>query len=225
MARKALALIAASAALALAAVSAVVAVPAFRAAPPPPLIATVDLERIITALHERNLRQNELTVFADGLQSELTKIGNEITNLGEKMKAADAAEKKAIAPQVLEKQFNAKVKKELYEALIDQRRGEVFKGLYEKITDACKRLAQRNGYTMVLSSDVGVRVPDGPSNEIERTITLKRFLYVAPEHDVTKELVDMMNNEWAAGGGIVPAPALAPAPPVMPPPSGGGAKK
>jgi len=175
-------------------------------APPAAVIATVDLEKAITQLTERGVRESELKGFADSLQSELSKLGAEITDLNNKMNTMDAAEKKAGAPKLLEMQFNAKVKKELYEALIDQRRGEIFRALYEKLTDASKRLAQRNGYTMVLSSDMGVKVPNGPSNEIERTITLKRFLYLAPEHDVTNELIAMMNNEWAAGGSTAPAP-------------------
>ncbi|MGQ0629009.1 MAG: OmpH family outer membrane protein [Phycisphaerales bacterium] len=196
--RTALTVLVASAALAAAALT-TVAVPLAKG-PPAPVVATLNLETLIGALTEKNVREGELKGFAEGLQGELTTLGNEISELNTKMPAMSVEERKAAAPKVLEKQFNAKVKKELYEALIDQRRGEIFKGLYEKITASAKRLADRNGYTVVFASDEAVKVPNGPSNEIERTITLKRFIYVAKEHDVTQELIAMMNNEWAAGG-------------------------
>jgi hypothetical protein len=36
---------------------------------------------------------------------------------------------------------------------------------------------------------------------VSRTISLKRFLYVDPSMDITAELVQYMNNQYAAGAG------------------------
>lgn len=193
-----------SASLALATIGTVVAVPLaapYFKAPPTAVIATVDLESVVNSLTEKTARETELKAYADSLQAELSKMGSEIESIRGKLDLADAADKRVLGTQLAEKNINAKVKKEFFEALIDQRRSEIFKGLYTRISDASAKLAARNGYTLVLSSDMGIKIPNGPSNEVERTITLKRFLYIAKEHDITNELVAMMNNEWAAGGG------------------------
>jgi Skp family chaperone for outer membrane proteins len=171
------------------------------AAPPTAVVATVNLEEVVKNLTERASLESALKAFSDEKQAELNRLVAEINNLSKNMDTLSDAEKETAAARLIEMNTNAKVKKELYEALIDQRRGKTFKALYEKIIDTTKRLAQRNGYTIVFSSDETALIPRGPSNDIERAISLKRFLYVEKGHDITLELVTMMNNEFMAAGG------------------------
>jgi Skp family chaperone for outer membrane proteins len=190
-----------------------VAVPvAMRLGPPSqPIIATVNLEEVVKGLDERTVREGELELYSKDRQGEMDKLVAQMKNEQSKMANLDGAEKEAAATRLLDIQVNAKVKKELYEALIDQRRGKVFKALYEKISEASKRLAEKSGYTMVISSDESVQIPpDATSQDIQRTISLKRFLYVNKAHDVTSELVMLMNNEFkngVAAAPVAPSPA------------------
>lgn len=184
-----------------------VAVPAARLlAPPAPVIATINLEQVIKDLEERPAREGDMKAFNENLQGELNKLVKEMENQQAKLAALNGAEREQEGAKLLEMQANARVKKELYEAIIDRRRGKVFRELYNKIAEASARLAEKNGYTMVIASDQTVQVPEGaPSSDVERTISLKRFIYVSKPHDVTAELVQMMNNEFKAAGAGSPA--------------------
>lgn len=190
--------------IAAAAVTSIAVPAAVRFALPAPVIATVDLSKVLDQLDERKGAEAGLKAFQEDLQGQLNKLADDLKNSEMKINSApDVAAKKAAAAKLIEMRANAKVKKELFEALIDQKRGETYKDLYEKMTAAAGRLAKQSAYTMVIVSDEGVKVPDGPSQEIERTISLKRFMYIDSRHDITAELVTLMNNEFKAA----PAPA------------------
>ncbi len=204
---RSLALVLAGSIVAIAAVTSVGVPVALRFAPPTAVVVTVDLAKTLDQLKERADAEAALKAYGDSLQGELNKIAEEIKNQDSKIQAApDIAARKAAAARLIEMRANAKVKKELFEALIDQRRGEVYKAIYDKMTAGAQQLAKQSGYTMVIVSDEGVKVPEGPSQEIERTISLKRFMYIDPRHDITAELVTLMNNEYKAA----PAPAAGP---------------
>lgn len=209
-ARKSSSLVLVSLGLVLLAAVSTVAVPAaMRLAPPAPVIATLNLEEVIKNLEERSLREGEMKGFNQGLQGELDTLVKSMQDEQSKLAALSGGELEQATAKLLEMQANARVKKELYEAIIDRRRGKVFRELYNKIADASKRLGEKSGYTMVIASDESVQVPaNAPSQDVERTISLKRFVFVSKGHDVTGELVTMMNNEFRAGGGsAAPAPS------------------
>lgn len=193
-----------------------VAVPvAMRASPPAPVIATVDLEQVLSKLNERTESNASLEAYFKRLQADLDQLGKDLAEQENKLAVLSgpeqAAARKDAAATLIQARANAKVKKEVYEALIDQQRGESLKKLYEKITAAAKSLAQQNKYTMVIVSDESVRVPDGPSQDIGRTISLKRLLYVDTAHDITADVVTLMNNEFKAGVAPAAVPGGAPA--------------
>lgn len=175
-------------------------------APPAPVIATLNLEELVKNLDERTSREGELKAYSDGMQDELNKIVKDINDQQAKLAALDGAEKKTATAKLLELQANARAKKEIFEAMIDNRRAEIFRGLYEKINDASKRLADKNKYTMVVAADDQVRIsPTGASNDVERQISLRRFVWVDKAHDITPELITMMNNEFKNGGSAAAA--------------------
>ncbi|MFN7022603.1 MAG: OmpH family outer membrane protein [Phycisphaerales bacterium] len=177
-----------------------VAVPAaLRGVPASAVIATVDLEQVISQLSEKSAAEASLKAYSESLQGELDRLNGEIKNQESKISALDGQAKKDAVVKLIELKANGKVKAEVFSALVDQRRGEVFKTLYEKISETAQRLAKQSGYTMVIVSDERVRVPAGPSQDIERTISLKRFLYVDKGHDITGDLITLMNSEYKAG--------------------------
>lgn len=182
------------------------------AAPPAAVIATVDLEKVFDGLSERNTKQDELKVYGEGLLAELNKLGQQVKD--EESKAAllpEGPERRAANARVVELKITVKVKQELYQAMLDQQRGEMFRYLYNKIAAAVKRMAQDNKYTLVIASDESVAVPAGvQSSEVQRVISLRRLLFVDPRHDITNDLITMMNNEFKAVGGKPSTPATPP---------------
>jgi len=59
-----------------------------------------------------------------------------------------------------------------------------------------------------MTSDEAAEIPHGGRGDVNRAIGLKRMLYVEDAHDITQDVITMMNNQFAAGGGKAP-----PAPP------------
>lgn len=174
---------------------------AFRAAPPPAVIAVADLERVFANLEERVALEADLTAYVKAKQDELDKMVQQIDNAKSKVDALpEGPEQSTAREEWITMTIEARTKKAVYDGLMDEKRGEIFRGLYAKITETSRRLAQSNGYGLVLASDEKVRLPEaGQSQDVTRVISLKRMLYVEPSLDVTDQLVTMMNNEFKAG--------------------------
>lgn len=195
------------------------AVSGMRKPPIPPVIAVVDIGAVINGLDERaekdaafNARRTE---FQESLDRWKKKIDDQRTQL-EAM--PPGPQHRALNENIIKDGLQAQAEKEFAERLLDQLFGEYLRDLNSKITEAAKELATKNGYTMVLTSDERIQIPSGGARDVERAITFKRMLYVDPTHDVTKELITMMNNAFAAAGGKAAAPpapggAAPPAPP------------
>lgn len=196
-------------AIAGAALSTAVATSAIRLGPPAPVIATINLEELVKQLDERAVREGELKSYSEGLQGELDKLVKDLNDAQAKLAVLDGNDRKNQAAKVLEYQAMARAKKEIFEAMVDNRRAEVFRGLYEKINDTTKRLSEKNKYTLVISTDDNVRLsPQATSQDVERQISLRRFVFVDKAHDITSEVVAMMNNEFKVGGSsAAPMPA------------------
>jgi len=188
-------------------------------APPAPVIVTIDLQKVFSGLEERSARQGELESMGKGMQEELDKLLAAGKDENTKMEALpDGVEKMAAVEKLTEMQLNIRVRKELFEVKLDQRRSNTFRLLYQKITEASRRLAAQSKYTLVLTSDESVEIPGGLNTaDTQKAISTKRFLFVDPAHDVSTELVTMMNTEYRAAStrapGAAPAPAGAPATP------------
>ncbi len=197
--RRSLAVMMAAAALVAGAVTSVAVPVALNAVPTSAVIATVDLESLISQLDEKNVAEASLKAYSESLRGELETLNKGLKDQENKVQVLDGAAKKEAFVKLIEMRANLKVKGEVFDAFIDQRRGEAFKGLYEKITAAVQALAKQSGYTMVIVSDEKVRIPVGPSADIERTISLKRFLFVEKSHDITADVAKLMNNEFKAG--------------------------
>lgn len=170
---------------------------------PAPVIATFELERVFAGLEERTTLEADLKAYGESLQRDLDAQVNKAKDLDGKATAMAAGpEKEAVIAQSVEAQLQARVKKELAEALLEQRRARTFTSLYAKIDAAVRKIADQNKYTLVLSSDEKVGVPvNANTQDIQRVVSLKRVMFVNSAHDVTSDVITLMNNEFAASGG------------------------
>lgn len=206
-----------AAALVAAGVGATAVTSAFKP-PVPPVIAVVDLEEVIKGLDERADLDAKFNARRTELQSDLDRRKKDIETKQTQMEAMpDTPQRKALGETIIKEALQLRFEKQYAEEYLDQLYGEYLRGIYAKVTESAKELAVKNGYTMVLSSDERVPVPRAGEKEVVRAISMKRMLYVDPSHDVTKELITLMNNAFAAAGGK-PA-AAAPGPPAPPAPA------
>jgi Skp family chaperone for outer membrane proteins len=185
-------------------------------APPAPVIVTIDMQKIFGGLTERMARQQELETMGGTMQKELDDLlaaGKSEAQKAEVM--ADGPEKAMAIDRLTEMQMQVRMKKELFEAKLDQRRADTFRILHAKISDACRRLAAQNKYTLVLTNDETNAIPGGMNTaDTQKAISSKRIMFAEAGHDISNELVTFMNNEYSAAGGRAPVapPAATPVP-------------
>ena len=201
--------------LLIAAASAALAFTAGRAAPPPPVIAFVDMSKVIEALDENAALSKELTDFGKQLEQELEKERKALEDERESAKLMpDGQERRAKNEDLARRTIVLGANKDVSERLFGMRRINAIQTLYEKVDAAAGKLAKDRGYTIVLANDENLPIPRDDVEGFQRATALKRVLYVDPRHDMTEDLITVMNNEWAAAGGKpAPKPAAAPVKP------------
>jgi Skp family chaperone for outer membrane proteins len=168
--------------------------------PNPPLIATINVGEAIKGLDEYKAMQAEFKKRAEQFQEELK---TKRTSIEDDQKRHDTmptgAPKKALAQKMIRDALQLKFDSEYATQFMDQMEGELLRELGERVAAVVKELAQTNKYTLVMADDSERRPARGGANEVMGSILSKRLWYVDPDHDVTKELIDMMNNQFAAG--------------------------
>ena len=182
-------------------VGAGVAGSAFRK-PPTPIIATVNLENVFNGLAKRAVKEQEFEAQKQELRAKLEALQTKITEDEKRYQITpDGPAKKQMRDQLVRDRWQLENDLQFAEKFLDQIYGEMLREMYEEIAAATKELAVKSGYTMVMADDSEVRVRGSGRTDVNRVISLKRLVYVDPAHDVTKELTDMMNNQFAASGG------------------------
>lgn len=180
--------------------------------PVPPVIAVVELDVLFKGLDEHTVKMAELQIKVKESNTKLEKLKKELDDLKTQMETASPADKPLIEQKArlkkaeLELEFNSSEKRlgDLY--------GDLFREMHVKIASACVKLAKQNGYTMVMSNTENSDIPHAGVGKVMEAISIKTMLYVDDAHDITAEVVTLMNNEYAAIGGKAPPPP-APAPP------------
>jgi Skp family chaperone for outer membrane proteins len=170
-----------------------------RFGPPSPIIAMVDIPKVLEGLKEREARDKEL----EAAKGELQKKGEELTKGLEAEKAkiepmANTPAKVVAAKAFRQKSLQAEFDMNYGKSLLAEQQATGLRELFDKIVTASAELAKARGYHLVISNDETVPVR-GNTEEVSRTISLKRFIYVDPSMNITDELVQYMNNQYAAG--------------------------
>ena len=167
----------------------------------PSNIGVVDVEKVFNSLTERNDLQKQLQDYAIGLQNDLKKAEEDAKGATITAQALPdrTAEKRTAVGKAAELQISLKAKREVSEAMLDQRTSELFRNLFEKIQAATKKLAEARGATMVIASDESIKVAEQASTaETQRIISMRRVLFASKTHDLTDDLIALLNNEFAA---------------------------
>jgi len=191
--------------------------------PVPPVVAVVDLQAIVKGLDERTVKDADLLAKGTEYKNNLDKMKKDLDDMKSSLEAAaNPADKLAIQKRAYLKENELKFETEFATQQLDLLYGDLLRELHSKISAACIKIAKQNGYTMVLASDENADIGRGGRENVTRAISMKRMLYVEDSHDITPEVITLMNNEFAASGGkAVPPPTTPPANGAKPATSGG----
>jgi Skp family chaperone for outer membrane proteins len=174
---------------------------AFKPTPPQsPVIATVDLEAVIKAMNERTDKEKALGTKGEEYKAKLKALQDEAESDKTKLGAEpEGPNKIAMAKALREKVFRMEFEGQYATKVLGEMQGEMLRELYLKIEAAAQTLATRYHYQLVLTSDEKAQINPGDPDSIKRAIAFKRMLYVDPAMDITTDIVDFLNNQYAAG--------------------------
>lgn len=173
--------------------------------PPSPLIATIDVSKVLEKLKERESKLASL----DASASELKKKAEE----KEKALEAEAAKielmpnddaKLAAAKAWRAKRLQARFDLDYGRSLLDEQQTEGLVDLYNKICTASAELAKARGIHLVLANDTDASLRNKTGEDVQRIIALRKMIYADGALDITEELASMMNNQYAVTGGSAP---------------------
>jgi Skp family chaperone for outer membrane proteins len=185
------------------------AVASLMAPPSAPVIAVVDLEECLKQLNEKGDKERALKSQVDTMQGKVNQSVEDLKSDQTKLEAMPNNPAKIEAAKAFrEKMIRAEFEKQYSQRLLNEMQSEMLRDLYVKIAAAAADIAKRNNYDLVMASDAGVPIPPGADIEgVTRAIALKRMLYVGQNLDITAEVVQAMNNQYAAGGSSSAPPA------------------
>lgn len=169
--------------------------------PAPSVIGLIDLTLVTKGLNEIKDRNAQLNTKAAEYQKQLDDLSAQLIKINEDLKLlpADSKERRPLVFKGLELEQNAKAKQQVLRKTVELDAGEILSDMYKRVTETAAKVAEKDGYSLVLLDDRSVSLPkDAPDEEVNRAIFAKRIIYAAESVDLTQRIITEMNNEYGA---------------------------
>lgn len=167
----------------------------------PAVVATVDLEALFEGLAERAAEDARLQGLASRIEQESNNKRQALTNKGTELSAMDPT-----SPRALEMQDELALGAIEYQAWVEYQRryierekGLVMAKLYRSIKRSVEDMSKAEGLDIVFLNDSLKDIQGGDENMVVQQISARRMLFANPAIDITKDLMDRMNNSFKAG--------------------------
>lgn len=163
----------------------------------PSRLAVVDVQKVFKSLDERSAIDAELTQQAERLQKEEQ---DRVTAIKAKQADADILSKESDAFQqaindIERMTIELQAWRQLKQRRLEQERTLRVQDLYNKVLSGIERLAQREGYDMVLQKDTQDFRPEN-QQQLTAMILGRKVLYVSDKLEISDALTQMLNNEY-----------------------------
>jgi len=176
-------------------------------APTPTVVAIVDITRVVDpkALKEVVDRNAEVEARQKQYEGEIDKMDKEITSLKEVLEKGEVyqpgtQEYRQKVLEFEEKRILRKARHDAYDLFLAQMSGEIMAQMYDKVLAAVDAIARKDAYDLVLVDDRSI-VPSekGTMQQVTAAIQARRILWAAERIDITQQVIDKMNADYAAG--------------------------
>lgn len=167
----------------------------------PTAVVTVDIVEIIDRLDERKVLETKLEANKNKRQAQITEVTDRLRTLQADIETLKRGtdEYKEKVRQAMETQAVAKARAEALNKILSIDRGTVTREMYNKVIDAISRIADREGYDIVLFDDSLFSVPEEVQfSDVYRSIVTKSVIYRHSTSDITDQVIILMNNEFTA---------------------------
>ncbi len=172
----------------------------------PPLAASaavVNVEAVVNGSQELQAFNTRLEVEVRGMQVELDDLASQLEQLQadfDELPATDREGRRSIRKKMFEVSSRAEVRKRILQNDIDVRKGEAVKLVYDKMLQAIQTISERDGIDVVLFDDRAIVIPEGlVEAQVNQRIQARRVLYTSAQGDITERVLNLLNNNFAAG--------------------------
>jgi Skp family chaperone for outer membrane proteins len=190
-------------------------------------VGSIDLNKILDQLDEKLFRERQLEGFLKGLEDNVNDKAKALkqgrTELDILVKGSPSYISKR--EEVLRMTAQVQAEAQAAKVLAEEKKKSLQVDLYEKISDATREFAKKNGYDLIVVDDSKEKIPEDASpQQAQAAMVNKRVMFAAADIDVSDQIASQMNNEFKATGmggaagtsGATPAPASGAAPAAKP---------
>jgi len=172
-------------------------------------IAVVNLGKVMDGLNEGKDLKLRLDQQVADSKKQLEDINTQLkkidADLELKKEQKDSPDYRALLGRKLVLTSQGRALEQVLQQLIDEQEGATVRAMYLKMTDAIKKIADRDGWDLVLRDDHEIEPPekkrDGTpltGREVRGVIDQRSILSVNPSIDITQSVITQMNNDYKA---------------------------
>jgi Skp family chaperone for outer membrane proteins len=193
-----------AAGLALAALAAAAAFP-----DRPSKVASVDIERIFTALDEQKSIEADIKRLGERMAAEKDRLGRELQDLNaelESYKPGSAPYNETL--RKVEAAIGAMSAQDQFGQLkVEAERANAMRTLYVHVRSAASAVARDEGIDYVVINDSIPPIEPAGFVATKQQLAMRRVLFAAQDMDITDAVIARANADFNASGGTVPPAA------------------
>ncbi len=166
-------------------------------APPAPTVVRVaNLDTVFNQFNARNAVDAELQAMADEFDQERLRQREDLEVLEQNVDlfAVGSEQRKLAEGELQQAALNLRAWIEYKAQKLEYVKGEKLKMLYDQIRAGATRLANERGYELILIDDATAPIGTGTEAVVRQQIAARRSLHIAPQIDVTQELINWLNQ-------------------------------
>jgi len=180
------------------------------APPTPPTVGTIDMGEVFKGYDKVKASAAEFKTAVMKRQGELMQVMTQMKAESEELAKlrVGSEDYKKHESKITDLKVKSEAGRETAEREFALREAEMMATLYKEIQSMVARVATHRGMTYILrvANDPVVGTdPNSAMRAIERSV-----VYADPKNDITKDVINYLNYEYKAAGGVVPPAATTP---------------
>lgn len=165
-------------------------------------VAVVDLERLIDLLDERSKRQADLEDMGNRLEQRVNGLREQLQAKLDERETASQSRRGALFEEIVRLQTSLQAEEEYATRIAGELLTRLKLDLYGKVLTSVKQYAESAGYDLVLSDDSAGELPSNSGLQaLEVAMMSRKVLFARQTVDITEDVANRMNADYAAGAG------------------------
>jgi Skp family chaperone for outer membrane proteins len=168
-------------------------------------VAVVDIAQVLEQLSEKREREMQLESEIGERQDRLDRLKGQADLAKQDLEVLlrGTKEFRERQEEAIRLEGRLQIENEIAQRRLSQSRMRMQLELFNKILEAAQRYADREGFDIVLSSDVSDPIPEVAAEQMQpqefmAMLASRRVVHASGAVDITDEVAQMMNNEFRA---------------------------